>query len=250
MKRYILPLLLLLFITGCVFNKTPVTNRTQLILMSSQQELSLGEKSYDDFLKKNKKSTDTVQTKRVKQIGAKIASIVENVNFKWEFNLIENKQKNAFCLPGGKVVVYTGILEIVDNDSQLATVISHEIAHALARHGAERVSMGMVSQSIQVIGNEVVKSKYPQHQSTFNKVYGVASQYGVILPYSRLHEHEADEIGIELMYKAGYDINEAPKFWENMSKNTKAQKSAFFSTHPSTKERISNIKKIISRKRK
>lgn len=250
MKKYILPLFFIIFFTGCVISKAPVTNRNQLILLSSSQELSLGEKSYNDFLSKNKKSTDIKQAQKVKQIGAKIASVIHNKNFKWEFNLIENKQKNAFCLPGGKVIVYTGILELVENDSQLATIISHEIAHALARHGAERMSMGLVAQSVQVIGNQVVKSKYPQHQSTFNKVYGVASQYGLILPYSRLHEYEADHIGIELMYKAGYDIKEASKFWQNMQKGTKQKNNAFFSTHPTTKDRIKNINKIIASKQK
>lgn len=245
--RKILPLLTaLFFFYGCAITNTPVTQRKQLILISHSQELSLGEKSYNDILKKSKLSTNRHQANRVKNIGQKIAAVINNSSYKWEFSLVQKSEKNAFCLPGGKVVVYTGLLDIVENDSQLATVIAHEIAHAIARHGAERISMNLISQSLHTIGNIVINTKYPQHQRAFSIAYGLGSQYGVLLPYSRMQEFEADEIGIHLMHDAGYDIDEALKFWQNMNSSKNSKHVAFLSTHPSTDDRINNIRKIIN----
>jgi len=243
-KKFLPAFFILIFLVGCT-NKAPITNRNQFIFMSEQQEIALGKQSYKETLKKATLSSDTLQSNRIKRIGKRIAAVVNRTDYKWEFNLVENKAKNAFCLPGGKVVVYTGILEVAKNDSQLATVISHEIAHALARHGAERVSMGMVSNLIGNIGNIVLGSTHPQYVKTFNIAYGAGTQYGVMLPYGRMQESEADEIGIHLMQLSNYNIHEALNFWTNMSKNSKQSKSSFFSTHPSSQERISNIKRII-----
>lgn len=227
-------------------HKAPFTQRNQMIFMSHEQELALGEESYKQTLAQSKVIKDTKDAKRVKNIGEKIAKITNINDYKWEFNLVENEQMNAFCLPGGKVVVYTGILKVATNDDQLATVISHEIAHALARHGAERVSASMVQQGVQILGNVLLASKAPQYTDVFNQTYGIGTQLGVMLPYGRLQESEADEIGIYLMIKAGYNPNEAIKFWENMSKN-KEKTNEFFSTHPSSENRIENIKKIINK---
>lgn len=238
--------LFIIFITGCT-NQAPITNRNQFIFMSEQEEISLGEKSYEKTLQNSKLSSNKIQTKRINNIGHKIASVVNRTDYKWEFNLVENQAKNAFCLPGGKVVIYTGILNVAKNDSQLATVMSHEIAHALARHGAERVSMGMVSNIISSIGNVVLSSTHPQYVQTFNIAYGAGTQYGVMLPYGRMQESEADEIGIHLMNSAGYDIKESLNFWKNMSEGSKESNNSFFSTHPSSYERIQNIKEIINK---
>jgi len=153
---------------------------------------------------------------------------------------------NAFCLPGGKVVVYTGILKAAKNDDQLATVMSHEIAHALARHGAERMSSSMLQQGLQVLGNVVLASQAPEYTNTFNQAYGIGTQLGVMLPYGRMQESEADEIGIYLMKKAGYDTKEALKFWKNMSAGKK-ESNEFFSTHPSSQTRIENINAVIKK---
>lgn len=239
---------LLLTITAVLFigctSKTPYTNRSQLILLSQSQELALGEQTYKETLDKSKVITNTNQAKMVKNIGAKIAQVANKKDYEWEFNLVQNNQKNAFCLPGGKVVVYTGIFSVAHNEDQLATVISHEIAHALARHGAERMSQSMVAQGIQVVGNIVVGSQAPQYTQAFNVAYGLGSQYGVLMPYGRMQESEADEIGVHLMHQAGYDLNEALKFWENMSEGN-SEGIEFFSTHPNSKTRIENIKRII-----
>lgn len=248
MKKILLSFLVIFLsiglFTGCT-SKAPITQRNQLILMSQQEELALGERSYKETLKKSKVVTGTKDSKRVKDIGYKIAKIVNRNDYKWEFNLVQNDAKNAFCLPGGKVVVYTGILKVAQNDDQLATVMSHEIAHALARHGAERASSGMVSNGVQLLGNIILGSQAPELANTFNVAYGLGSQYGILLPYGRLQESEADEIGIHLMYKAGYNMYEALNFWKNMSAGEKVKTNEFFSTHPSSSTRIANINRII-----
>ncbi len=243
-KKSILVFIIAIVFIGCT-SKAPVTNRSQMILISQSQELALGEKSYKDTLKKSKVVTGTKDSIRVKEIGYQIAKVVNN-DFKWEFNLVDNKAKNAFCLPGGKVVVYTGILEVAKNDDQLATVMSHEIAHALARHGAERMSSGMVAQGVQLLGNIILGSQAPQYTNAFNVAYGAGAQYGILMPYGRMQESEADEIGIHLMHKAGYNMSEALNFWKNMSAGKK-ETAEFFSTHPSSSTRIANITKTIQK---
>lgn len=243
LKQTILSVSTIVILAGCT-SKSPYTNRSQMIFVSSSEEMALGEKSYKEALSEAKVITNTKDAKRVKTIGQKIAQVSQKNDFNWEFNLVEDEQANAFCLPGGKVVVYTGILKYAKNDDQLATVISHEISHALARHGAERMSQSMVQQGVGMIGNIVVGATAPQYQNSFNMAYGAGSNLGVMLPYGRLQETEADEIGILLMYKAGYNLNEAVKFWENMSEG-KSGGSDFFSTHPSSNTRVSDIQKVI-----
>ena len=243
LKNIVLVIFSLVIIAGCM-HKTPYTNRSQMIFMSQEEELALGEKSYEEALSTAKVITGTKDANRVKTIGERIAKVANRSDFTWEFNLVEDKALNAFCLPGGKVVVYTGILTAARNDDQLATVISHEIAHALARHGAERMSSATVQQGIQTLGNVVLAVGAPSYQNVFNQAYGIGSQVGVMLPYGRMQESEADEIGIYLMHKAGYNMQEALKFWENMSEG-KTDTNEFLSTHPSSSTRIEDIKKVI-----
>ena len=244
-KTIFLAIATLIIIAGCTY-KTPYTNRSQMIFMSQKEEMALGEKSYKESLSQSKIITGTKDATRIKNIGARIAKVANRNDFQWEFNLVEDEAINAFCLPGRKVVVYTGILQMAKNDDQLATVISHEIAHALARHGAERMSSSMVQQGLQVVGNIALGVTAPQYQNLFNQTYGVGTQLGVMLPYGRMQESEADEIGIYLMSQAGYNVNEALKFWENMSEGKK-EGSDFFSTHPSSTNRISDIQKVIAK---
>ncbi|MFA7569688.1 MAG: M48 family metallopeptidase [Sulfurimonadaceae bacterium] len=245
LKHLLLFVLSLVLFTSCT-SKTPYTNRNQLILLSQTQELSLGEQSYKETLAQSKVITQTKEANKIKEIGTRIAKVAKRPDFNWEFTLVQNDEKNAFCLPGGKVVVYTGILSVAKNDDQLATVISHEIAHALARHGAERMSTSMIAQGVQTAGNIVLGSQGSQYTQTFNIAFGLGSQYGVLMPYGRMQENEADEIGIYLMKEAGYNLNEAIKFWENMS-NGKSEGIEFFSTHPNSDTRIENIKALIKK---
>ncbi len=245
LRNMFLILLSLIIIAGCT-HKTPYTNRSQMIFMSPKDELALGEKSYQEALSDAKVITETKDANRVKTIGSKIAKVANRSDFNWEFNLVQNDALNAFCLPGGKVVVYTGILKVARNDDQLATVISHEIAHALARHGAERMSSSMVQQGVQALGNVVLAVGAPEYQNIFNQTYGIGTQVGVMLPYGRMQESEADEIGIYLMNKAGYNVHESLKFWENMS-DGKKETSDFLSTHPSSTTRIKDLEKVIAK---
>lgn len=245
LKNTSLFILLTLVFISCS-TKTPYTNRSQMIFVSQAEELSLGEKLYKSTLAKSIVIVNTKESKRVKAIGKRIALVSNRPDFKWQFNLVENKAMNAFCLPGGKVVVYTGLLFAVKNDSQLATVMSHEIAHALARHGAERMTSSMIKNGISQIANIIIMSSSPEYANVFNQAYGITSELVVMLPYSRLQENEADEIGIHLMKKANYDINEALEFWKNMTEGKK-EINELFSTHPNSSTRIKNIQKIINK---
>ncbi len=246
MKRLMTSLLLvtLLLLTGCT--KTPVTNRSQLILVSNQEEIAMGLSESEKIKQSSKLSSDKLLVAKIRQIGGKIAKVSGREDFRWEFNVIESKQVNAFCLPGGKVFFYTGILQMMDNDDQIAAVMGHEIAHALARHGAERISMQMVSQTGgQLLG--AVLNVPEQYQGLYEQAYGIGTNVAVMLPYSRSHEHEADQIGVYLMWKAGYDPYQAVVFWEKMKVASQGKSTPeFFSTHPSDQSRIDAINKFIS----
>jgi len=244
MKIFII-IFLTFSLAGCL-GHTPVTNRSQIVFMSPQEEKTLGADAYKEILAKSKLSTNKAQSDRIKRIGQRIAKVANKPDYNWEFTLVDEDQLNAFCLPGGKVVVYTGILKVAKNDAQLATVMSHEIAHALARHGAERMAHQEISNTIGQIGAVLISGYKPEYSQAFNVAYSTGVNVGVMLPFSRSHESEADEIGVRLMYKAGYDVDEAVKFWENMKRMKGAQSSTndFFSTHPSDDKRIAAIKKL------
>ena len=234
-----------LLLVGCT--KTPVTNRTQFMMISPDQEMALGATEANKVVETSKVSTDKKLQDRVKRIGERIAAVSGRSDFAWEFTVIQDDTPNAFCLPGGKVFFYTGILKITENDDQIATVMGHEIAHALARHGAERMSM----QSASNIGAQVLAAALnvpAQYQNLYAQAYGVTSQVGLILPYSRKFEHEADQIGVYLMWKAGYNPAQALKFWENMARLSKSSQKppAFLSTHPADDERIREIREYIA----
>jgi predicted Zn-dependent protease len=243
--KFIVTALLGLLLVGCT--KTPLTNRSQFMMISPDQEMALGATEAKKVVEASKISTDIKLQDRVKRIGAKIAAVSGRSDFAWEFTVIQDDTPNAFCLPGGKVFFYTGILKITENDDQIATVMGHEIAHALARHGAERMSM----QNASNIGAQVlaVALNVPaQYQNLYAQAYGVTSQVGLILPYSRTFEHEADQIGLYLMWKAGYNPAQAVKFWENMARLSKSSQKppAFLSTHPADEERIREIRAYIA----
>jgi predicted Zn-dependent protease len=234
-----------LFLAGCVTSTAPVTGRTQLVLIDAAQEKSLGLSEADSILANSTQSSDKALTERVVNVGKRIVAASDDAKaYDWNFYVLEDDTVNAFALPGGKVFFYTGILKIMANDDQIATVMGHEIAHVLAHHGAERMSQQMVSD----VGSQVLAAVLnvpTQYQSLYNTAYGVASNVGVILPFSRKHESEADTIGVYLMYKAGYDTNEAIKFWQSMSALGGSGTPAFLSTHPSDEKRIKDIEAYI-----
>jgi predicted Zn-dependent protease len=219
--------------------------------------MSMSLQQYDQFLKENKISTDQLQTATVKRVGTNIQHAVERYfassglsqhlsGYKWEFNLVEDPQVNAWCMPGGKVVVYTGILPVAKGDAGLAVVMGHEIAHAIAEHGNERMSQGLLAQMGGVALSTALSTQTAVTQQLWMSVYGVGAQYGAIMPYGRMQENEADHLGLVFMAMAGYDPNEAVTFWERMSalKGGKTPPE-FLSTHPSDATRIENIRRLV-----
>ncbi len=241
MKKFVYILLIILFtFSGC--QKTPYTQRSQLVLYSYDEEIRLGENAAQEILAKEKRSKDKKKIDMVKRVGDRLSKVTD-ANYNWEFYVIQKDTLNAFCLPGGKVFVYEGIFKAIKNEDQLATVMSHEIAHALARHGLERMSMGQLTSIGKVAISEAAGLRGNQ---AFDVAFGIGAQYGIMLPYSRSFEYEADTIGIKLMKKAKYDIDEAVNFWRNMKKAKKTgSPMEFMSTHPTDDNRIANIKSII-----
>lgn len=234
-------LILLFLLAGCT--TAPITGRSQLILSDEASDNAAGATSYGQYLAESKISTDKTNSALVKKVGQKIAA-VSGCDYNWEFNLLESKEANAWCLSGGKVAVYTGILPYTQTEAGLATVMAHEIAHAIARHGAERAAQSNLLQYGLSIGNATL-SQNPNRELILLGV-NVAGNVGIILPYSRKHESEADYIGLILMAKAGYDPNEAIKFWQRMSAASSGSSqgilSDFLSTHPTDEKRISDLK--------
>jgi len=249
-KKVTLGAILALLFIGCT--KAPITGRSQLIMINPQEEMKLGYASAKQILEKERVSTDARKNAMVKRVGQKIAKVTERdykTNFKWEFFVIENeKQANAFCLPGGKVFVYTGLFKYVANDDELAAVMGHEIGHALARHGAERMSRGQLAQiSGQVLNAVMVGRGNPQSTAMVMQAFGVGTQLGVILPHSRDQELEADYIGVVLADKAGYRASAALSFWEKFAKSGETPPE-YLSTHPAPQNRINKIRKLIQSK--
>lgn len=245
MRNLLLGLIALLF---CACSATDYTNRSQIMLMSPQEEVALGTQSAKEILRSSKISNNKAQTAMIQRVGGKIAKVANRPDFQWEFYLLEDKQVNAFCLPGGKVFVYTGIMPLVASDDELAVILSHEIAHAILRHGAERASMQQVQQIGGNILARVVSKKSPQFTGLSSQAYNLGSNLAVMLPFSRSHELEADEVGIALMQKAGYNPEAAISFWKKMSAQGGGNTTDFFSTHPSDAKRVTAIEKILDDK--
>ncbi len=231
----------------------PLTGRRQLSLVSDAEMFSMSFVQYDEFLKENKLSANSAQTNLIKGVGRRIQNGVttyfsqnnlsQDLNgFAWEFNLIESKEVNAWCMPGGKVVVYSGILPITKNENGLAVVIGHEIAHAVAKHSNERMSQALLAQLGGQTLAAALQQKPQETQQLWMGLFGVGVQLGAILPYSRLQEGEADHLGLIFMAMAGYDPNGAVEFWQRMSQNAGAKPPEFLSTHPSDANRIRKIK--------
>jgi predicted Zn-dependent protease len=240
-----LSLLFLMIISFSSCSKTPYTNRKQMIMFSPQQELQMGYQSAKEILNTEKISNDRQMTALVNRVGKKIATAAAQPGYKWQFFLIEKDQLNAFCLPGGKVFVYTGLFRAVQNEDQLAVVMGHEVAHAIARHGAERMSMIQLGRMGKQIAGQVLGGG--RYAGAINQAYGIGETYGMVLPFSRKFEYESDEIGLYLMTKAGYNPYEAVKFWDNMRRLKASTKTPpeFLSTHPADINRINKIKNLI-----
>jgi metalloendopeptidase OMA1, mitochondrial len=233
------------FVTGC--GTVPVTGRSQLRMVPPEQELELGLASFEQMKKELPISRDPAANALVQKVGKRIAAAAANdlPNAQWEFVVFESKEANAFCLPGGKIGVYTGILPITKDEAGLATVLGHEVAHAAARHGGERLSQAMVLQAGEKVLGTSLATFDPKVQAAAALAYGVGSQVGVMLPFSRKDELEADHIGLIYMARAGYNPEAAIDFWGRFAAATASEGGppAFLRTHPVTDVRIEQLRK-------
>ncbi len=235
----------------------PITGRRQISLVSMDELTSMSFSQYTELMKKSKISTDKTSTTMVRRVGTRIAASAEQFlrdngleseisNYQWEFNVIaDTATVNAFCMPGGKVAVYTGILPVTKTETGLAVVIGHEVAHALANHGGERLSQSLLQQ---LGGQTLAIALQNNSEATKNlalQAYGIGTELGVMLPYSRLHESEADHIGLILMARAGYDPREAIPFWQRMSQVGGAKPPEILSSHPADETRINSIRELL-----
>lgn len=231
-----IPLFLLLLLAACT--TAPVTGRQQLILISPQQSVALGIDAYEKIKRELPVVTGTEEARRVERVGRRLAAVVEGADgFDWEFTLFENDEPNAFALPGGKVGVNTGLFRVVENDAQLAAVLGHEIAHVMARHSAERMSRDLLAQ----LGIGVLAAS-TQSRSAVDLAVAAAT-LGVVLPFSRAQESEADHIGLIYMAKVGYDPREAIRLWRNFAALDGERPPQFLSTHPAPEGRIARIER-------
>jgi predicted Zn-dependent protease len=242
LKRFIPILLAFSLFLSCV--TTPVTERRSLVLIPFDKEVALGEEAYRDILKKEKLSLDGQLITIVERVGRQLAAVSPMPHLKWEFKLIESPQKNAFALPGGKVAIYTGILPVCANEAGLAAVMSHEIAHAVARHGAQRMSQSLIITGL-LAATSISLSDHESRKEIMAAL-GVGTTVGLTLPFSRSNESEADEIGLALMAKAGYDPSEAERFWSRFSKMKQGgSPPEILSTHPADTTRIEDIRRLL-----
>ena len=228
-------------LTACA--TVPVTGRHQLLLLSEGQEQQMGLDAYRQVLKKAKLSTDPVAIEQVRRVGRRIAEATGRTDYQWEFSLIEDKQANAFCLPGGKVAVYTGILPITRDDSGLAAVLGHEVSHAIARHGGERVTQTLLVQMGLAATQVALARNDPVVVQQVTALFGAGATVGLLLPWSRAQESEADHLGLIFMAKAGYDPHAALDLWNRMAEAAKGRDRPpeYLSTHPSEATRIKQI---------
>ena len=237
-----------------------LTGRKQLLLVSDQEVYQAGLIQYNEYIASSQLSSNSSATSMVKSVGQKLATATEQYlknngleselsNFAWEFNLVKDDQVNAFCMPGGKIVVYEGLLTVAQTEDELAVVIGHEIAHAVAKHSNERMSQQMMAEYGAAILSQALSQKSAAVQSAATSVFGLGAQVGFMLPYSRKHEYEADYMGIVFMEMAGYNSESAVDFWTKMSAGG-GSKSDFLSTHPSDDKRIAQIKSRIPEAKK
>jgi len=257
MKKILLQILVLTVVmTMFSCSTVPIIGRKQLNLLPESQMVSMSLTSYKEFLDTSVVLNSGESLKMVKNSGMKISNSVRKFmannglsdrlsTFAWEFNLVKDPSVNAWCMPGGKVVFYEGIIPVCKNESGVAVVMGHEIAHAVARHGNERMSQGLFSQLGGMALDIATKEQPEKTRNIFLGAYGIGTQVGVMLPFSRKHEYEADKLGLIFLTMAGYDPKEAIIFWERMAKMGGAKVPEFLSTHPVSEKRIAALKKIL-----
>ncbi len=231
-----------LLLCGCA--TTPITGRSQLMLVSAEQETALGVEAYHQVLRKEPVTHDPGYAEPVERVARRLEAAANRPDLRWEVNVIkDDKTVNAFALPGGKIGVYTGIFPVAQTEAGLAIIMGHELGHVIARHGGERISQQM---GAQLLGTALaVGFQASPYANTIMAAYGLTAQVGVLLPYSRLQESEADRIGLVLAAKAGYEPQTAVGVWQRMAKLSGRRSPAFLSTHPTPQSRIEDIKKFL-----
>ena len=244
---------LIALIFSCATN--PFTGKKRMALVPNSQLFRTAFEQYNEFLTENKVVTGTKDAAMITRVGQRIAVAAErwlNANghygylkdYKWEYTLIDDKTVNAWCMPGGKIVFYTGILPIAKGEAGVAAIMGHEVAHALANHGQQRMSAAYLQTGLAIAGNVAIKDE--ESKNAFNQYYGIGSQVGFILPFSRSHETEADKIGLYLMAIAGYHPDEAVELWKRMKANSMGKAPPeILSTHPANDTRIANLTKLV-----
>lgn len=246
--------LIVLIMTSC--SSVLLTGRKQLNLVSDEQVLAMSDSAYNSFLATSVVSGKAVDNARVLRVGKKISAAVEAYmtqnglsdqlkGYSWEFKLIKDASVNAFCMPGGKVVVFEGILPVTQTDAGLAVVLGHEIAHAVAKHSNERMSQQMLTSGGATLVSTIFQKKSQGTQTLFGTGYAILAQYGLTLPFSRQQEYEADRLGLIFMAMAGYDPQESVNFWNRMAASGSSTVPELMGTHPSNANRISNLQKLI-----
>jgi len=254
-KHILLGLFTVVLVCSCATN--PITGKQNLNFVSNSELFPSSFQQYSAFIAENKVITGTADAKRVENVGMRIKAAAEKYltylgqtqylkDYRWEYKLVDNKEVNAWCMPGGKIVVYSGILPVTQNDSGLATVLGHEVSHALANHGAQRMSAAQLQEIGGAALGAVTSNKSETTRQIFSQAYGLGTEVGVMLPFSRGNESEADKIGLTLMAIAGYNPEDAIAFWSRMSaKGGASGTPEFMSTHPSDATRIANIRSLI-----
>lgn len=254
MKKISIILFFAIILTSC--SSVLITGRKQLLLVSDSEILSMSAVSYKEFIDSMPPSKDIKNVQLIKKVGQNISTAVERfltengktadiANYKWEFNLVKDTMVNAFCMPGGKVVFFDGILPITRNEVGVAVVMGHEVAHAVAKHSNERLSQQMLTQYGASLTDILLSNKSAATQQTIGILYGLGANVGVMLPYSRKHEYEADQLGLIFMAMAGYDPTEAIGFWERMAAQGNGAALEMLSTHPSDANRIKKLKELL-----
>lgn len=238
------------------------TGRNRVLLYSDSEISSLSAESYNELMSTSKLSDNKAQAAMIQEVGVRLtgalskylasqgqSDILDDIN--WSFKLVKDDQVNAFCMPGGQVVFYEGIMPLLDTPDLVAVVMGHEIAHAIARHGNERMSQQALASIVGSVTGQVVEQKTSENgRALFEAAFAVGTEYGYLLPYSRKHESESDEIGLYIMAIAGYDITQAPILWKRMSEQETQYVPEFMSTHPSNANRIKNLEKHMDKARK
>lgn len=243
-----------LLLTAC--STVPLTNRTQITAIPTSDMLSLSDESYNKVLHESTLSDNASYRQSVSRVGKRISDAVERYltqigreellqGYQWEFSVIKSDEKNAWCMPGGKIAFYEGIMPICKDDNGVAVVMAHEIAHAVAKHNNERMTHQLALQMGGLALSEALSNQKETTQQLAMAVFGVGSQLGIMLPYSRSHENEADELGLYFMAMAGYDPREAPDFWVRMLEAGQSGVPEFLSTHPNPENRIKHLKRIM-----